>query len=218
MICLSNKLSMDFYKKDAVILARELLGKVLVTCSDGDVTAGIITETEAYMGKTDRACHSYGGRRTARTETMYLPGGHAYVYLIYGMYYCMNVVAAEEDDPQAVLIRGILPVYGKDTMISRKNVGRKRVTAKSYAAEKLTDGPGKLCRAMAIDKSMDACRLDSELICVCDAGFKLMREAMASPRINIDYAGEDVLKPWRFFVAPDDPLRPFAAAQEYVLP
>ena len=218
MIVLDNKLSMELYNTDAVSLARELLGKVLVTCADGEVTAGVITETEAYMGKNDRACHAYGGRRTARTETMYLPGGHAYVYLIYGMYYCMNVVAAEEDDPQAVLVRGILPIYGVDTMISRRKVGAKSVSAKKYVAEKLVDGPGKLCRAMAIDRSMDACRLDSDRIYICDAGFKLTGEAMASPRINIDYAGEDVLKPWRFLVAPGDPLRPYAAAQSYVLP
>lgn len=106
---LCEKLLCDFYKTDAVSLAKALLGKLLVTDTGGKITAGIITETEAYMGKTDRACHAFGGRRTARNESMYLPGGHAYVYLIYGMYYCLNVVAAEEDIPEAVLVRGIIP-------------------------------------------------------------------------------------------------------------
>ena len=215
---LCEKLLCDFYKTDAVSLAKALLGKLLVTDTGGEITAGIIAETEAYMGKTDRACHAFGGRRTARNESMYLPGGHAYVYLIYGMYYCLNVVAAEEDIPEAVLVRGIIPVLGMDTMISRRYTGKKASDVPARAANHLADGPGKLCRAMAIDKSMDALRLDGERIYVCDCGIKLAGEELASERINIDYAGEDARKLWRFTAPPDDPLRRDAAAQTYVLP
>lgn len=213
-----EKLDLDFYRTDAVTLAKALLGKVLVTVTGGETTAGIITETEAYMGVTDRACHAFGGRRTARNESMYLPGGHSYVYLIYGMYHCMNVVAAEENIPEAVLVRGIVPIFGKDTMISRRFVGKRAIDLPVRTFDHLADGPGKLCRAMAIDKSMDALRLDGDRIFICNTGIRLTGEALASRRINIDYAGEDVHKLWRFTVAPDDPLRRYAAAQTYVLP
>lgn len=209
-----EKLNMDFYKRDAVALAQALLGKLLVTKAGGALTAGVITETEAYMGVTDRACHAFGGRRTSRNESMYLSGGHAYVYLIYGMYHCMNVTAAEKDIPEAVLVRGVLPVCGIETMISRRCMGK----ASAHTLRHLTDGPGKLCRALSVDRAMDAMRLDSELIYICDAGLRPTGEALASERINIDYAGEDVHKLWRFTLAPDDPLRRYAAAQTYVLP
>ena len=115
-----RKLTADFYRKDAVTLARELLGKVICTVNDGVLTSGIISETEAYMGAVDRASHAFGGRRTARTEIIYSQGGCAYVYLIYGMYYCMNVVANEKNVPEAVLIRAVIPENGVDVMHNRR--------------------------------------------------------------------------------------------------
>ena len=214
----ATKLQMNYYQTDAVSLAKGLLGKVLVTNVNDIKTAGIICETEAYMGVIDRASHAYGGRRTARTETMYLPGGFAYVYLIYGMYYCMNVVAADAENPEAVLIRGILPLCGTEAMLSRRCKGKSGDRPTAGVLRHLTDGPGKLCTAMAIDKTMDKEHLDGDRIYICDAGFTLTEEAVASERINIDYAGEDVHKLWRFTVAPEDPLRRLSAARTFVLP
>lgn len=206
----NRKLPMEYYSSDAVTLAKSLLGKVLVTVKDGVRTAGIISETEAYMGVIDRASHAYGGRRTERTETMYLPGGHAYVYLIYGMYYCMNVVASCRDNPEAVLIRGVVPILGTDVMASRRLQGKAPSKSKM---KHLSDGPGKLCTALAIDKSFDKELLVGDRIYICDTGVKLSSEAVASKRINIDYAGEDVHKLWRFSISGNDPVLKMTEAQ-----
>ena len=196
---LASKLPMSFYREcDAVDAARRLLGCVLVTQSDRALTAGIISETEAYMGVTDRASHAFGGRRTRRTETMYMDGGHAYVYLIYGMYSCMNVVVNRSDIPHAVLIRGIIPLLGINIMRERRGSGRS-------AAIHTADGPGRLCRAMGIDRSYDTEPLDGDRIFISDCGYK-PSEILTGRRINIDYAGEDVTNPWRFFLPPDDRL------------
>lgn len=197
------KLPLEYYERDGVSLARDLLGKVLVTCVGGVKTAGVVSETEAYMGVTDRASHAYGGRRTARTETMYLPGGHAYVYLIYGMYSCMNVVAAEKDNPEAVLIRGIIPYEGIEVMAERRGGNKASANVKRH----LADGPGRLCTALGIDRTFDTLRLDGDVIYVCDCGIELKDEILCSKRINIDYAGEDVHKLWRFTMSPEDALR-----------
>lgn len=210
MTTLGRKLPTEFYKTDALSLARALLGKVLVSCRDGKLTAVIISDTEAYMGKSDRACHAYGGHRSPSNESMYLTGGHAYVYLIYGMYHCMNVTANEENIPEAVLIRGALPFFGIDTMLSRRSLpGR---TPSTSLRRHLADGPGKLCRAMAVDKSADSLRLDGDELYICDADLAPTGDIAASARLNIDYAGEDALRPWRFTLSSDDPLRRYAAA------
>lgn len=206
-----KKMSTEFYTADALCLAKALLGKLLVTVHEGEVTAGIIADTEAYMGTTDRACHAFGGHRSAKNESMYLPGGHAYVYMIYGMYYCVNVTANEKNIPEAVLIRGILPFYGREIMVSRR-ASRTGVVS-PHVSSHIADGPGKLCRAMAIDRSCDALRLDGERIYICDAGLTPTEEVTASERLNIDYAGEDALRPWRFALSQKDPLRRYAAAQ-----
>ncbi len=205
-----KKMSSEFYTADALCLARALLGKLLVTVSDGAVTAGIIADTEAYMGTTDRACHAFGGHRSARNESMYLPGGYAYVYMIYGMYYCMNVTANAENIPEAVLIRAALPYFGRKTMLERR---ASRVGVTANTRRHIADGPGKLCRAMAIDRDCDSLRLDGERIYICDAELYPTGEIAVSKRLNIDYAGEDALRPWRFALSQDDPLRRYAAAQ-----
>lgn len=204
----ANKLLRSEYRTDAVSAARALLGQVLVTELDGVRTSGIISETEAYMGKIDRASHAWGGRRTARTETMYAEGGISYVYLIYGMYYCMNVVVNDKEIPEAVLIRELIPLEGVDAMLRRRKASNRSVSLRH-----LTDGPGKLCRALGIDKALNAVPLDGDKMYICDLGYSLTGEICASERINIDYAGEDARKLWRFTIAVDDPLRSLTAAQ-----
>ncbi len=199
----------SFYRTDGITLARSLLGKVLVRRTSKGLLCGVISETEAYMGITDKASHAYGGRRTPRTETMYLEGGHAYVYLIYGIYSCMNITANAEGNPEAVLIRGIVPLYGFDGMMDAYTEFTKRRTGKppahperyGKAPLKLTDGPGKLCAAMEIDRSLNGMRVyDGGEIFVSDVGIVPAGGIGEHPRIGIDYAEEAALFPWRFTV------------------
>ena len=117
-----NKLPLDFYRQKTAVVAKKLLGKTLVHIVNGQRISGIITETEAYLGTTDRACHTFGDRRTTRTEAMYLPGGHSYVYFIYGMYNCFNVVTRDEKSPEAVLIRALEPVDGIEHFVLAVNI------------------------------------------------------------------------------------------------
>ncbi len=177
----------------------------LVHRVNGVELCGIITETEAYMGVTDRASHAYGGRRTRRTETMYLRGGHAYVYRIYGMYDCMNVTASTEGNPEAVLIRGIFPWLGVDEMLQnlRQRSRRRGILPSSEELSKkalyaLTNGPGKLCNAMAIGRERDGADLRGGDFFLRDDGWHAER-ICRSCRIGIDYAGEAAAYPWRFF-------------------
>ncbi len=205
----------DFYRTDALTLAENLIGKTLVHRVGGVELAGIITETEAYMGVTDRASHAYGGRRTARTETMFLEGGHAYVYLIYGIYSCMNITANADGNPEAVLIRGGYPVGGADAMYTAYLAeGRRKKSVPKAFGEltdrdlfSLTNGPGKLCISMRIDRTLDTfdmafensvnANVSENAFFVQDDGF-LASEIVRSPRIGIDYAGEAAAYPWRF--------------------
>src|SRR5712691_5186518 len=137
----------EFYTRANVLtVARELLGRLLVVSSRGARLSGIIVETEAYCGPQDRASHAYGGRRTNRTETMYRMGGTAYVYFVYGMYYQFNVVTNVEDIPHAVLIRAVEPVEGIEIIRKRRHL---------HAEHNLTNGPGKLCIALGIDRKLD---------------------------------------------------------------
>ncbi len=135
-----------FFRRDTEQVARELLGKKLLHLSYPTQVGGIIIETEAYLGVKDRAAHSFGGRRTKRVESMYLPGGHAYVYLIYGIHYCINVVTKSHLEPEAVLIRAVFPTDGL------KLIKRRR---KNSSFSNLCSGPGKLCQALAINRSFD---------------------------------------------------------------
>ncbi len=199
----------DFYTCDGITLAKKLLGKTLVRRIGGDEIGCVITETEAYMGVIDKASHAYGGRMTERTKTMYKAGGYSYVYLIYGMYSCMNVTANAEGLPEAVLIRAVMPYTGLDLLCEnvkkysrRKNLPDKFDTLTPKDIYSLTNGPGKLCTAMNITKALNGLDMlespDSDFF-IRDDGF-VPGEILSGPRIGIDYAEEDAMKPWRFYV------------------
>jgi len=183
----------SFYLQPTLVVARQLLGKILVHATPEAVVAGRIVETEAYRGPADRAAHSRGGLRSARNEVMYGPAGHAYVYFIYGMYHCMNVVTRERDVPEAVLIRALEPVAGTDAMRAR----RRLADAPDW---KLCRGPGALCRALGIDRAHNGFDLVRGAIRVLDAPAVPARAVARTPRIGVDYAGRDAVRPWRFVV------------------
>ncbi|MGD1844354.1 MAG: DNA-3-methyladenine glycosylase [Salibacteraceae bacterium] len=187
---MTGKLPLEFYQRaDVVQVARDLLGKALVTCIDGVVTSGIITETEAYAGVDDRASHAFGARRTQRTEVMYLPGGFAYVYLIYGLHHLFNVVTNVEDIPHAVLVRAIRPEHGIDTMLQRRKLPQLNA--------RFSGGPGTLSQALGITTVLTGTSLLEDVVWLeerPDHG----QEITVGPRIGIDYAGEDALLPYRF--------------------
>jgi len=187
------KLARKFYlRENTVKVARELLGKLLVVpANDGKRVSGMIVETEAYLGVTDRAAHSYGGRRTARNEVMYGGGGHAYVYFVYGMYFQFNVVTGPADHPHAVLIRAVEPVEGIEIMRERRGEMKDR---------NLTSGPGKLCIAMGINRDLNSKDLLGEKVWLEEYKKLPPKQVAAGKRIGIDYAGEDAEKPWRFWV------------------
>lgn len=193
-----NRLDRDFYLRDTLTVARDLLGRLLVHETPGYRVAGRIVETEAYIGPEDKGSHSYGGRRTARTEVMYGIGGTAYVYLIYGMYHCFNVVTEEEGRPAAVLVRAVEPIEGEEHM-ARLRYGKGLATLSRTQRLGICNGPGKLCRAMGIGKAENGLDLCGSRLYICsmeNEPFKIK----SSPRINIDYAGEYAQKPWRFYI------------------
>lgn len=193
---MSAALPRAFYtRSDAVRIARELLGKVLVTAFEGARTSGIITETEAYAGVNDRASHAFGGRRTARTEVMYAQGGTAYVYLCYGIHHLFNVVTHGRGTPHAVLIRAMEPLEGVERMRARRSGHVLR-----------THGPGLVSAALGIRTSHSGCDLIAGPITIEDHGIAPKRSAIViSPRVGVDYAGPDALLPYRFRVAPSHP-------------
>jgi DNA-3-methyladenine glycosylase len=185
----------DFYTRaDTLRVARELLGKRLVVPAAGGVrVSGRVVETEAYLGVEDRAAHSYGGRRTRRTETMYATGGTAYVFFVYGMHHQFNVVTGPAGLPHAVLVRAVEPEEGVELMRERRRVSKER---------ELTSGPGKLCRALGIDLTFDGEDLTTgRRAWLEETGQTYQPEQIATgPRIGVAYAAEDALKPWRFWV------------------
>ena len=190
---MNDKLPREFYTRPNVLtVARELLGKLLVVpAKNGRRVSGIIVEAEAYRGPQDRAAHSYGGRRTKRTETMYGLGGTAYIFFVYGMYYQFNVVTNAEEVPHAVLIRALEPVEGIEMMRKRRH---------GQPDHNLTNGPGKLCIALGIDRRFDRADLLGNIVWI-EEGKTIPRSRIASgPRIGIDYAEEWVKKPWRFWI------------------
>jgi DNA-3-methyladenine glycosylase len=190
---MNDKLPREFYTRPNVLtVARELLGKLLVVpARSGKRVSGTIVELEAYRGPEDRAAHSYGGRRTRRTETMYGIGGTAYVFFVYGMYNQFNVVTNVAEKPHAVLIRALEPVEGIETM-------RKRRPGQSD--HNLTNGPGKLCIALGIDRTLDSADLTGKRVWIEDAPKLLPGQVASGPRIGIDYAKEWVDRPWRFWI------------------
>jgi DNA-3-methyladenine glycosylase len=187
-------LEKSFYQQEVMTVARELLGKILIHESTEGVTSGRIAETEAYMGPEDQAAHSSGGRRTARNEVMYGPKGHAYVYFIYGLYWCFNVTAgAVPGKPEAVLLRALEPVAGQDIMAKRRGVAEGNIV-------NLTNGPSKLCMAMGISKLQNEADLTAPPLYINDAPSVPKEEIVETTRIGVDYAGEWKSKPWRFYL------------------
>ena len=189
------KLDRSFYLRDTLKVAQDLIGKILVHVTADGITKGRIVEGEAYMGPHDKGAHTYGGKMTGRTKTMFGLGGHAYVYIIYGMYDCMNVVTREEGCPQAVLIRALEPLEGQSLMKQRR--GTEKETA-------LCSGPGKLCRAMGISRDQNWWDLCGDKLYLIDDGFrpsdKEGYEIAAGKRINIGYAEEAQDYLWRFYI------------------
>jgi len=190
----AKKLPPDFYqRKNVVQVSKDLLGKLLVTKNEGIVTSGRIVEVEAYAGAVDKASHAYGGRRTKRNEIMYADGGVAYVYLCYGIHHLFNVVTHLANTPHAVLIRSLEPVEGIDEMLRR--------TGKKKLDNTLTKGPGNVSKALGIFTFQSGRSLQSDELFLADDGFRFTKKQIqASPRIGVDYAGEDALLPYRFYI------------------
>ncbi|MDR3679143.1 MAG: DNA-3-methyladenine glycosylase [Flavipsychrobacter sp.] len=184
----------SFYtREDVVQVASELLGKVLVTNFNGEYTAGMIVETEAYAGVIDKASHAHGGRRTSRTEVMYSKGGVAYVYLCYGIHHLFNVVTHFKDTPHAVLVRALEPLDGIPYMLQRRN--------KEKLVSAVTAGPGALSAAMGIDKHMTGARLSGPDIYIEDRGIQIKsKDIIAGTRVGVAYAQDDAMLPYRFWI------------------
>ncbi len=191
-------LGVEFYRRDVLVVAEELLGKYIVRVLDGKKLICKIVETEAYKGPEDKGCHAYGNRRTKRTEVMFHPGGVVYIYLIYGMYYMLNIVCAGLNQPEAVLIRGAEPICGLETMYRNRKMSPGDPT-------KLLNGPGKLCMALAIDLSENGYDLvNGKRLYIRKPDKtedKLSAKIVKAKRINIDYAQEYKDKLWRFYLA-----------------
>lgn len=188
-----KKLPLSFYLRDDVVtIAKELLGKVLVTTFDGELTSGRIVETEAYAGELDKASHASKGR-TERTDVMFGEGGRAYVYLCYGIHQMFNIVTAGEDVPHAILIRAVEPVEGKDLMLQR--------TGKKDWDNSITSGPGRVGKAFGFHTSQCGLSLTGDELYIADDSYVVKEEdIITSPRIGVDYAGEHAAWHYRFYV------------------
>ncbi len=189
-----KKLPEFFYQRsDVVFITKELIGKIIVSAFDNQLTAGRVVEAEAYNGPTDKASHSYNNRRTKRTEVMYCDGGVAYIYLCYGIHQMFNIVTNVKDIPNAILIRALEPLAGIDTMLRRSN--------KTSHSFDLTRGPGNVAKALGLHTSQTGMSLQSDELYMADDGFEYPEdEIVATPRIGVDYAAEDALLPYRFIV------------------
>lgn len=196
---MDRMLEKDFYRRDGLVVARELLGKVLVRKVNGNIYKYKIVETEAYRGPEDKGCHAYNNKRTERTKPIFEEGGITYVYLIYGMYSCLNIVAERKGIPHAVLIRGVEPVNEESINFAKQNR-----PIKSKKLEDLTNGPGKLCKALKIDKALNAVSLLARDEIWITEGEEV-GTVISCPRINIAYAEEYVDVPWRFYIE-DNPF------------
>ena len=198
MLPVMKKLDEHFYDRtDVVQIAKELLGKILVTNFDGALTAGRIVETEAYAGETDRASHAWNGRRTKRTEVMYGKPGTVYVYLCYGIHQMFNVVTNEKDIPHAILIRALEPVAGQETMLQRFGVSEGKRKDPYF----LTKGPGNVGRALGLHTSHTGSDLQGDQVYIGDDGVLVEPELVGvSPRIGVDYAGDHAEWHYRFYI------------------
>ena len=183
----------DFYlHNDVVKIAQDLLGTILYTSIEDKITSGIIVETEAYCGSIDRASHAFPNRLTERNKVMFEDGGKAYVYLIYGIHYLFNIVTNKSNKADAVLIRALEPVSGLDMMMERR---------KTNILNRITSGPGKLSKAMGIDKNLYGEDLTGRKIWLeYGKGDSLNKKIIKTTRIGVDYAGEDAKLPWRFYL------------------
>ena len=194
-----KQLEREFYNRDTLQVARELLGKHLVrVLPDGTRLVCRITETEAYVGRCDKACHAYGYKRTARTETLFARPGTAYIYLIYGMYCCLNFVTEPEGEPAAVLIRGAVPVKNGD-IIADNRFGCKMEEMTPYQQRNFLNGPGKLCRGLRLTRQQNGLDLLGDELYLLDAPLPTGKIHVGK-RIGIDYAQEAVDFPWRFWL------------------
>lgn len=191
------KLSRDFYSRDTLKVAEELIGKLLVREIHGKKLSGRIIETEAYLGLSDKAAHSYGGKLTPRVEVMYGEPGFSYVYFIYGMYNCLNVVTREKGIPEAVLIRALEPIDGVDDMCKNR-YGKLYDDITKKQRINLLNGPGKLCKAFSIDKSLNKEDLCGNTLYI-EEGTKDTFPVYKDKRIGIDYAEEAKDFLWRFY-------------------
>lgn len=187
------KLNRSFYLNNNVCtVAKELLGKVLATNIDGNITKGIIVETEAYS-ESEKACHAYGGKLTSRTKTLFAEGGIGYVYLIYGVYNLFNVVTNKSGVGEAVLIRALEPVKNLENMEKRRGLVNNK--------NNLTSGPGKLSIAMGIDLGLNGIPLTDDVIWVEDGNIRVQKsDIVTTTRIGVDYAGKDAFLPWRYYL------------------
>jgi DNA-3-methyladenine glycosylase len=188
----NKKLDAGFYRRDNVLqITEELMGKFLVTNIDGALTSGMIVEAEAYNGSIDKASHAYNGRRTKRNEIMYADGGLTYVYLCYGIHHLFNVVTNQKGIPHAVLIRAVVPMDGIDTILKRRN--------QETITNKTSNGPGTMSTALGIKTQHSGISLSDNLIWIEDRSITFKKkDIIKSPRIGVDYAGEDALLPYRY--------------------
>mgnify|MGYP001285864703 FL=1 len=191
---MAEKLSVNFFlHNDVLKISKSLIGKNIFTKINNNITSGMIVETEAYAGLNDKASHAYNNKRTTRTKIMYKKGGICYVYLCYGMHYLMNIVTAQKEIPHAILIRAIEPKDGIDIMLKRRNF--------KTLSFNLTNGPGKLSQALAINKTLNGKSLDSKSIWIEGSKINLdEKDILSSPRIGVDYAKEDATLLYRFYI------------------
>lgn len=192
---LKDKLSIDFYERtDVVEIAQDLLGKMIYTHIDGQLTGGYIVETEAYS-YIEKACHAYGNKRTQRTEIMFGPAGKAYVYLCYGIHHLFNIVTHKDGVAEAILIRAIHPTVGIDIMLQRRSM--------KNLAPRITAGPGSMSKALGITTDLYGDELTGNRIWLTEGILIEPTAIIKSPRVGVDYAGADALLPWRFRVKKD---------------
>lgn len=188
------RIPQSFYeRRDVVTISRELLGKYVFTNIEGELTGGIIVETEAYNGVIDKASHAFGGRKTNRTEVMHRQGGIAYIYLCYGIHEMFNIVTSVEGEPHAILIRAVEPVEGIDIMMMRRKIDKLKFN--------ITQGPGSVAQALGISRAINGISLQSETLWLEDRGLFIKDEEVAAvPRVGVAYAGVDALLPYRFYI------------------
>lgn len=198
-------LTHDFFNRNTLEVAQDLLGTYLVRVYRNEMLVGRITETEAYIGRCDKACHAYGGRKTQRTSTLYMGPGHAYIYLIYGMYHCLNFVTEPEGEAAAVLLRAVEPIAGVETMWHLRYGDKPETT---YRRKNFMNGPGKVCKGLHLTTAHDKLDLESPTLFLCDApediglnGAQTQKyKQSCGPRIGVDYAEEAKDFPWRFWL------------------